>query len=196
MRPPQIGFPTLVQDFFLNRLIAQRGASARTVESYRDAFELLFAFTAQHTGKHPSDLRLADLDAPLVLDFLDHLEAKRGNSIRTRNGRLAAIHSTFTFAALRHPEHAETIARVLAIPPKRYDRPEVTYLTRAEVTALLGAPDRSTWTGRRDRAWILLALTSGLRVSELTGLTRDDLNLAPALISSATARAARTAPRQ
>ena len=98
MRSPQFGFPTLVQDFFLNRLIAQRGASARTVESYRDAFELLFAFTAQHTGKHPSDLRLADLDAPLVLNFLDHLQTKRGNSIRTRNARLAA-----TRPGLPHP---------------------------------------------------------------------------------------------
>ena len=117
MRAPQIGFPTLVQDFFLNRLIAQRGASARTVESYRDAFELLFAFTAQHTGKHPSDLRLADLDAPLVLDFLDHLETKRGNSIRTRNARLAAIHSFMRYAAIRDPASLPVTQRVLAIPP-------------------------------------------------------------------------------
>jgi len=170
--------PTL-QAFFTDRLIHQLGASAHTIAAYRDAWRLLLPFAAACTGIAPTKLDIADLDAGLVGEFLNHLEVERGNSIRTRNGRLAAIHSTFTFAALRHPEHAETIARVLAIPPKRYDRPQVTYLTRAEVTALLGAPDRSTWTGRRDRAWILLAVTAGLRVSELTALTRGDLNLDP-----------------
>lgn len=168
--------PTL-QAFFTDRLTHQLGASAHTIASYRDAWRLLLAFTMTRTGITPTRIDIADLDAPLIGEFLNHLENERGNSIRTRNGRLAAIHSTFAFAALRHPEHAATIARVLAIPPKRYDRPQVSYLGRAEVTALLDAPDRSTWAGRRDRAWILLAVTTGLRVSELTALTRDDLNL-------------------
>lgn len=169
--------PTL-QAFFTDRLTHQLGASPHTIAAYRDAWRSLLAFAATHTGVAPSTIDIADLDAALVGQFLNHLENDRGNSIRTRNGRLAAIHSLFTFAALRHPEHAETIARVLAIPPKRYDRPEVTYLTPAEVAALLDAPDNDTWTGRRDRAWILLAVTTGLRVAELTGLTCGDLNLA------------------
>jgi site-specific recombinase XerD len=168
--------PTL-QAFFTDRLAHQLGASAHTIAAYRDAWRLLLAFTAGRTGIAPTKLDIADLDAALVGSFLNYLEDERGNSIRTRNGRLAAIHSTFTFAALRHPEHAEMIARVLAIPPKRYDRPEVTYLIPTEVTALLDAPNRTTWTGRRDRAWILLALTTGLRVSELTTLTRAEVNL-------------------
>lgn len=168
--------PTL-QAFFTDRLAHQLGASAHTIAAYRDAWRLLLAFTTEHTGTTPIEIDIADLDAALVGKFLNHLENERGNSIRTRNGRLAAIHSLFTFAALRHPEHAQTIARVLAIPPKRYDRAQVTYLSRAEVTALLDTPDRDTWTGRRDRAWILLAVTTGLRVSELTALTRDDVNL-------------------
>lgn len=168
--------PTL-QAFFTDRLAHQLGASAHTVAAYRDAWRLLLAFTTARTGVPPIKIDIADLDAALVGEFLNHLEHERGNTVRTRNSRLAAIHSTFTFAALRHPEHAETIARVLAIPPKRYDRPQVTYLSRAEATALLDAPDSRTWTGRRDRAWILLAITTGLRVSELTALTRDDLHL-------------------
>lgn len=168
--------PTL-QAFFTDRLAHQLGASAHTIAAYRDAWRLLLAFTTARTGIAPTKIDIADLDASLVGEFLNHLENERGNSIRTRNSRLAAIHSTFTFAALCHPEHAATIARVLAIPPKRYDRPQVSYLSQAEVAALLDAPDPSTWTGRRDRGWILLAVTTGLRVSELTALTRDDLNL-------------------
>ena len=177
MRAPQIGFPTLVQDFFLNRLIAQRGASARTVESYRDAFELLFAFTAQHTGKHPSDLQLADLDAPLVLDFLDHLETKRGNSIRTRNARLAAIHSFMRYAAIRDPASLPVAQRVLAIPTKRFDRPVLGYLTRDQVAAILDAPDRRTWTGHRDAVMFATLYNTGARVSEITGLRVRDVLL-------------------
>ena len=177
MRAPQIGFPTLVQDFFLNRLIAQRGASARTVESYRDAFELLFAFTAQHTGKHPSDLQLADLDAPLVLDFLDHLETKRGNGIRTRNARLAAIHSFMRYAAIRDPASLPVAQRVLAIPTKRFDRPVLGYLTRDQVAAILDAPDRRTWTGHRDAVMFATLYNTGARVSEITGLRVRDVLL-------------------
>ncbi|MBV9163432.1 MAG: tyrosine-type recombinase/integrase [Pseudonocardiales bacterium] len=168
--------PTL-QAFFTDRLSAQLGASAHTVTAYRDTWRLLLGFTAARTHIPPTRLEFTNLDAPLIAAFLDHLEHDRGNSVRTRNARLAAIHSLFTFAALRHPEHAELIARVLAIPPKRYDRTDLTYLDPDEVTALLGAPNRSTWTGRRDHALILLAVTTGLRVGELTALTRTDLHL-------------------
>ncbi|MGI8624284.1 MAG: tyrosine-type recombinase/integrase [Solirubrobacteraceae bacterium] len=187
--------PTL-QAFFTDRLTNQLGASAHTIAAYRDAWRLLLTFTAVRTGVAATKLDIGDLHAALIGEFLNHLENERGNSIRTRNSRLAAIHSTFTFAALRHPEHAETISRVLAIPPKRYDRNQVTYLTRPEVTALLEAPDPSTWTGRRDRAWILLAITTGLRVSELTALTRGDLNMdtGPHVLCHGKGRKDRTTP--
>ena len=129
------------------------------------------------TGKEPSELDLADLDAPAVGAFLDHLEHERHNSARTRNARLAAIRSFFHYAALRHPEHAGLIARVLAIPAKRCDRTEVCYLTRPELDALVAAPDRTSWTGRRDHALLDLAIQTGLRVSELTGLRNQDIKL-------------------
>ena len=168
--------PTL-QAFFTARLIAQRHASGNTIAAYRDTLRLLLAYASEHTGVLPSRLDLADLDAPLIAGFLDHLEHGRGNTVRTRNARLAAIHSLFRYAALAHPEHAESIARVLAIPPKRFDRALVTYLTEPEVDALLGACNLATWTGRRDHALLLLAVQTGLRISELTGLTRADLHL-------------------
>ncbi len=177
MRTPQIGFGQLVQDFFLRRLIAQRGASARTVESYRDAFELLFGFVEQRTGKPPSALSLADLDAPLVLDFLDHLETGRGNSARTRNARLAAIHSFMRYAAIRDPASLPITTRVLAIPAKRFDRPVLGYLTREQIAAILAAPDRGTWSGRRDAVLLATAYNTGARVSELTGLRVRDVLL-------------------
>ena len=132
--------PTL-QAFFTDRLIRQRHASPHTVAAYRDTWRLLLGLRRQRTGKPPAQLDIADLDAPLIAAFLDHLEHDRGNSVRTRNARLAAIHSLFRYAALRHPEHAAAIARVLAIPPKRYDRALVTFLTEAELDALLAAPD-------------------------------------------------------
>ncbi|MEP6651319.1 MAG: tyrosine-type recombinase/integrase [Lapillicoccus sp.] len=187
--------PTL-QAFFTDRLAHQLGASRHTTAAYRDTWRLLLAFAAARTGIPPTRLDIANLDAALIAAFLNHLETERGNSPRTRNSRLAAIHSTFAFAALRHPEHAETIAQVLAIPPKRYDRRQVTYLTRDEVSALLGAPVRTTWTGRRDHAWILLAVTAGLRVSELTALTRSDLNLdtGPHVLCHGKGRKDRTTP--
>lgn len=168
--------PTL-QAFFTDRLNGQLGASGHTVAAYRDTWRLLLMFATARTRVPPSRLDIADLDASVIGAFLNHLELERGNSVRTRNARLAAIHSLFTFAALRHPEHAELIARVLAIPPKRYDRTQLTYLTADEVIALLAAPDRSTWTGRRDHALVLLEVTTGLRVSELIGLTLTDLHL-------------------
>jgi site-specific recombinase XerD len=168
--------PTL-QAFFTERLARQRQASAQTVAAYRDALRLLIGFASELLHKQPSVLDVADLDANLIAAFLDHLEHERGNSVRTRNARLAAVHSLFRYAALRHPEHAEVIQRVLAIPPKRFDRALVSFLNRHEVEALLTAPDRSTWTGRRDHALLLVAVQSGLRASELIGLTCGDVQL-------------------
>ena len=166
-----------MQDFFLRRLVAQRGASARTVEAYRDAFELLLGFAEQRTGKPPSALALPDLDAPLVLDFLDHLETERGNSARTRNARLAAIHSFMRYAALRDPTGLPITARVLAIPAKRFDRPVLGYLSREQIAAILAAPDRTTWSGRRDAVLLATAYNTGARVSELTHLQVRDVLL-------------------
>lgn len=168
--------PTL-QAFFIERLLGQRGASPNTVAAYRDTFRLLLAFAAERLGRPPSALDIADLDALLVGAFLEHLERDRHNGVRTRNHRLAAIHSLFAYAALRHPEHAASIQRVLAIPTRRFERNLVTYLTDDEVDALLAACDRTTWTGRRDHALIVLAVQSGLRISELAGLTVSDVSL-------------------
>jgi integrase/recombinase XerD len=170
--------PTL-QAFFTDRLIRQRHASAHTIAAYRDTWRLLLGFAATTVGSAPCQLDLADLDAPLIADFLDHLERERGNHVRTRNARLAAIHSLFRYAALAHPEHAETISRVLAIPPKRFDRALITYLAEPEVDALLGCCDQATWTGRRDHALLLLMVQTGLRISELIGLTCADVHLGP-----------------
>lgn len=168
--------PTL-QAFFTERLLRQRHASSQTVAAYRDSLKLLIDFAAHHARKLPSQLDFADLDAGVITRFLDHLERKRGNSVRTRNARLAAIHSLFRFAALRHPEQAQVIQRVLAIPPKRFDRALISFLTATEVDALLSSPDRSVWAGRRDHALLLLAVQTGLRASELTGLTCGDVHL-------------------
>ena len=168
--------PTL-QTFFSQRLINEKGASQHTIAAYRDTFRLLLGFAQQHIGKHPCKLEIGDLDAPLIAAFLDHLERDRGNSPRTRNARLAAIHSLFRFAALRHPEHAELISRVLAVPTKRFDRAIVLYLTREAVDALLAAPDRSHWIGRRDYALLSVAIQTGVRVSELTSLRCQDVHL-------------------
>ena len=177
MRAPQIGFPQLVQDFFLRRLVEQQGVSTRTIESYRDAFELLFGFVEHRTGKPPSALCLADLDAPLVLDFLDHLETGRGNTARTRNARLAAIHCFMRYAAVRDPTSLPLTGRVLAIPAKRFDRPVLGYLTREQITAILAAPDRTTWSGHRDAVLLATTYNTGARVSEITGLRVRDVLL-------------------
>lgn len=168
-----------LQAFFTDRLAKQKNASPHTVAAYRDALRLLLMFATSRTGTTPALLRLEDLDAPLVGGFLDHLEHVRGNSVRSRNTRLAAIHSLFRYAALRHPDHAALIARVLAIPPKRCDRKIISYLTDAESNALLAAPDTDEWIGRRDHALLLVAIQTGLRVSELTGLCCDDVHLGP-----------------
>lgn len=168
--------PGLIEGFFSDRL-AQETAQPNTVTSYRDAFRLLFQFAQQQLSKAPSKLSLEDLDAPFVGKFLDHLEEERGNSPRTRNLRLAAIHSFFRYVALKEPQHSALIQRVLAIPTKRYETKQVEFLNRTEVEALLDAPDLSTWTGRRERAMLLLAVQTGLRVSELVGLRCEDLIL-------------------
>lgn len=167
----------LLEAFFTDDLMTQRHASPNTVTAYRDTFRLLLTFTRDRTGKPPQTMDITDWDVPLISAFLQHLEADRGNAVTTRNARLAAIHSLFVFAALRHPEHAGLIQRVLAMPPKRYDQPGVCFLTTTETTALLAAPDRSSWTGRRDHALLQVALQTGLRVSELIGLRRQDAHL-------------------
>jgi integrase/recombinase XerD len=166
-----------VEAFFAERLITQRNASPRTIVAYRDTLRLLLRFAQHHTGKQPCHLEFADLDAPLIAAFLNHLEHERGNSVPTRNARLAAIHSLYRYAALRHPEHMATIARVIEIPAKRHKRTTISYLEENEIKALLRAPDRSTWLGRRDHALLLTAIQTGLRVSELASLRVGDMSL-------------------
>jgi integrase/recombinase XerD len=168
----------LLQAFFIERLANQRRVSPHTVASYRDTFRLLLGFAADRTRKAPSQLELVDLDAALIGAFLDHLERDRHNSVRTRNLRLVAVHSLFRFAALREPQHAQLIQRVLAIPQKRFERAIVTFLNRDEIEAILACPDRSTWMGRRDHALLLVLVQTGLRVTELTGLCCRDVVLA------------------
>lgn len=168
--------PTL-QSFFIDRLAKQRRVSPRTIASYRDSLKLLFVFVQETTGKKPSALSWEDLDTETIVAFLDHLETERHNSPRTRNLRLTAIRSLFTYAALRHPEHAALIQRVLSIPAQRFDKQLVSFLTAAEIDAVIAAPDRGRWEGRRDRALLLVALQTGLRVSELTGLDCADITL-------------------
>jgi site-specific recombinase XerD len=167
--------PTL-QELFTRRLIGERMASPHTVASYRDTFKILFTYLAGTTGKAPSQLDFEDLDAITISGFLTHLETDRGVTASTRNTRLAALRCLFKYASYNHPEHAELIARVLAIPSKRTKRPLVTFLTTREIDALLAAPDRSRWTGRRDHALLVLAIQTGLRVSEITALRSADIN--------------------
>jgi site-specific recombinase XerD len=166
-----------LQTFFTDRLLGQRQASPHTIASYRDTIRMLLCFLQSRTGKPPSRLDWSDLDAETIVAFLDDLENTRHNSARTRNLRLTAIRSLFAYASLRHPEHADLIARVLAIPPKRFDRANIAFLDDTEVAALLAAPDRARWEGRRDRTLILLTIQTGLRVSELLGLNCGDITL-------------------
>lgn len=166
-----------LQSFFTDRLVRQRQASPHTIAAYRDTMRLLLEFVHQRTGKPPAHLDWVDLNVEAISAFLDHLEQERHNSARTRNARLTAIRSLFAYAGLRHPEHADLIARVMAIPPKRYDRREVTFFNEPEVAALLAAPDRARWEGRRDHALLLIALQTGLRAAELLGLNCGDITL-------------------
>jgi site-specific recombinase XerD len=170
-------FPILLERFFTQRLMQQREASAHTIASYRDTFRLLLKFVQKRLCKAPCTLSLEDIDARIVVDFLAELEKVRKVTARTRNLRLTAIHSFFRYVAFEAPAHAAQIQRVLAIPPKRFARKLVPFLNRPEVDALLAAPDQRTWSGRRDHALILLAVQTGLRLSELTGLRREDLHL-------------------
>lgn len=166
-----------LQAYFTDRMIGQRGASPNTIAAYCHTFRLLLAFAKDRTGKPPNELDIAEVDASLIAGFLEHLERDRNNTPRTRNNRLAAIHSLFGYLALHHPEHAAVIQRVLAIPHKRTERNLLTYLTEEEVDALLAACDQSTWTGRRDHAMFVLTIQTGLRISELAGLTCEDITL-------------------
>jgi site-specific recombinase XerD len=168
-----------VQSFFTERLATQRRVSPRTIASYRDSLKLLFVFVQQRIGKAPNVLDWDDLDTETISAFLDHLETERHNNPRTRNLRLTAIRALFTYAALRHPEHAALIQRVLAIPAKRFDKRLVSFLTAAEVEALLDAPDRTRWEGRRDRALLFVAAQTGLRLSELIDLDCGDVSFGP-----------------
>ena len=163
-------FPSLLQSFFTDRLLRQRQASPHTVAGYRDCFRLLLKFAQERLHKSPSQLRIEDLDAPFIGLFLAHLENTRKNSARTRNVRLGAIHSFFRYVALEEPAHALHCQRILAVPNKRHVRKPIEFLNREEIDALLAVPNPSTWIGRRDRTLILVAVQTGLRVSELTGL--------------------------
>jgi integrase/recombinase XerD len=169
--------PALVQAFFTDRLLRQRCASPHTIAGYRDTFRLLLRFAVEQLGKTPTELEVEDLGAPFIGEFLDHLEARRGNSARTRNARLAAIRSFFRYVALSEPAHALLCQRILAMPSKRHERRTIEFLDRPEIDALLAAPDTSTWTGRRDRTLLLVAIQTGLRVSELIGLRNQDVVL-------------------
>lgn len=167
----------LLEGFFTKRLMAQRRASPHTVASYRDTFRLLLVFAEERLRCTPSKLSLAQINAPFVATFLDELERKRANGARSRNLRLAAIRSFFRYAALEAPEHSALIQRVLAIPRKRHTRPLIDYLVRPEIEALLSAPNRQTWIGQRDHAFLFVAVQTGLRLSELTGLRQQDVSL-------------------
>ncbi len=160
-----------------NALSGPRSAGVSPVESYRDAFELLFGYIETRYAKPPSALSTADLDAPVILDFLEHLETVRGNSARTRNARLAAIHSFMRYVAVRDPASLPITTRVLAIPAKRFDRPVLGYLTKEQIAAILAAPDQATWSGRRDAVLLAVAYNTGARVSELTVLQVRDVLL-------------------
>jgi site-specific recombinase XerD len=174
---PAISLAPLLERFFTQRLMQQRQASPHTISSYRDTFRQFLTFAQQRLRQPPSRLNFEQIDAPLIVAFLEELEKHRGLTVRSRNLRLTAIHSFFRYAAFELPAHAAQIQRVLAIPSKRFARPLVSFLTRPEVDALLVAPDRSTWSGRRDHAFILTAVQTGLRLSEMTGLKRQDLLL-------------------
>src|SRR6202795_814204 len=188
--------PTLLQRFFTDRLSAQLQASSNTIAGYRDTFRLLLRFASQRRNRPPTKLRIEDLDSALVGDFLTHVEKVRHNSARSRNTRLAAIRSFYRYVAMNEPEHALHCQRILAMPSKRYVRRTVDFINRTEMEALLSAPDQSTWIGRRDRAILLLALQTGLRVSELINLNCRDVALGTVRTSVAKAKGASNAARR
>jgi len=167
--------PALIERFFTERLMRQQHVSAHTIASYRDTFRLLLRFASQRRKKSPSDLELHELDAPLVVEFLDDQQVHHAASTRTRNLRLTAVRSFFRFVAFEEPAHSAHIQRVLAIPSKRGEKKLIHFLSRREIEAILDAPDRATWLGRRDYALLSLAIQTGLRLSELTGLDRESI---------------------
>ena len=175
MTPRAITFPALLQDFFQRRLVAELGASAHTIASYRDTFALLLRYAQEHIGRTPTQLTLEDLDASFILTFLDHLESERGNSPRSRNLRLTAIRSFMRHASLRDPTSLPVVQRVLAISAKRFDRPVLDFLSHQEIRALLDAPDRNTWSGQRDAVLLAVLYNTGARVSEAIGLRITDV---------------------
>jgi len=177
MNAPNVYFPALLQDFFQRRLVAERGVSAHTIASYRDSFELLLRYAEQRTGRTASALTLQDLDAPMILSFLDHLETERRCGARTRNLRLTAIRSFMRYVSVRDPASLPVAQRVLAIASKRFDRPVLEYLSRDEMQALLDAPDRATWSGQRDAALFAVLYNTGARVSEIIRLRIPDVLL-------------------
>lgn len=170
---PAASFPALLQRFFTERLMQQRRASPHTIGSYRDTFRLLLRFAQGRLGKSPTQLAFEQIDAPLITAFLDDLENKRAITARSRNLRLTAIRSFFRYTAFEAPAHAEQIQRILAIPSQRFTRAQVGFLNRTEIDALLAAPDQHSWSGRRDHALLLVAVQTGLRLSELTGVRRN-----------------------
>jgi len=167
----------LLQSFFTDRLMSQREVSPHTIASYRDTFRLLLTFAEEQLNKLPSKLTLDDLNAPFIGAFLEYIESSRHNGARTRNLRLTAIRSFFQYAAFQEPERSALIQRVLAIPSKRHERPLIDFLTHPEILALLATPNSTTWTGRRDRALLMLAIQTGLRLSELIRLRCSDIVL-------------------
>ena len=180
MRTADPSFPFLLQQFFTQRLMQQKKVSPHTLCSYRDTFRLLLRFATKRLHTTPEQLAIEQIDAPFVTAFLNDLESSRGVSARTRNLRLTAIRSFFRFASYELPSRSAQIQRILATPRKRYTRRLVGFLTRPEVEALLGAPDKHTWTGRRDHALMLLTVQTGLRLAEVTSLTRQNLTLGKA----------------
>ena len=174
-----LSFPCLLQQFFVQRLIQQRQASPHTVLAYRDTFRLLLNFAHRRLGKRPSELVLDDLNAALVLDFLHHLEVERHNSVRSRNARFAAIRSFMEYVSFQEPSALATVQSVLAIPMKRFEQPLIGFLSREHMTAILDAPDRNSAIGQRDRVMLATLYNTGARVSELTGMRVDDLELGP-----------------
>jgi site-specific recombinase XerD len=167
----------LLRSFFVDRLLRQRNASPATIASYRDTFRLLLRFAEAHLHRPAASLTIEDLSAPLVLAFLDHLERERGNTVRTRNARLAAVHSFASHAGREEPATLEGLRRVLAIPAKRFSRPVMGYLSREEIQAILDAPDRGTWSGHRDAVLLATLYNTGARISEALALDVQSVHL-------------------
>jgi integrase/recombinase XerD len=190
-------FAGLLQRFFVERLIQQRGMSPRTVESYRDSFRLLLNFAQQTLRKQPTTLTLQDVAPALVSGFLDHLETARGNCVRSRNARLAAIHAFYRYVSLQYPPALKLAQQILAIPLKRFEKPLLGFLSAEEMKAVLAAPDRSTRTGQRDQVMFALLYNTGSRVSELINIRVQDVQLSanpPSVCLHGKGRKQRTIP--